>query len=168
MKDSVPSTKPATAATGTDQATLCGRHLRFGWWGLAVFLTLGIILESLHGFKVGWYLNVSNETRRLMLTLGHAHGTLLALVNLGFCLTLPLIPFWEPRKRRFASACLLSSSVLMPAGFILGGLSIHAGDPGLGIFLLPPGALLLLVAVFLTARALKQTGAGMAGGPSKR
>src|SRR5215472_11358415 len=126
MKASVPSTKPATAAAGTDQANLCGRHLRFGWWGLAVFLTLGIIVESLHGFKVGWYLNVSNETRRLMLTLGHAHGTLLALVNLGFCLTLPLIPFWEPKKRRFASGCLLAASVLMPAGFILGGISIHA------------------------------------------
>ncbi len=26
------------------------RHLRFGWWSLLVFLTLGIALESLHGF----------------------------------------------------------------------------------------------------------------------
>ena len=31
-----------------------------------VFLTLGIGLEVMHGFKVAWYINVGMETRRLM------------------------------------------------------------------------------------------------------
>ena len=59
-------------------------HLWFGWWALLIFLALGIVLEMLHGFKVGWYLNVENESRRLMWNLAHSHGTLLAFVNLAF------------------------------------------------------------------------------------
>ena len=39
----------------------------------------------------------------------------------------------------------------MPAGFFLGGTIIYGGDPGLGIILLPIGAVLLLIAVLLTA-----------------
>ncbi len=34
------------------------RHLRFGWWALAVYVCLGIVLETMHGFKIGWYLDV--------------------------------------------------------------------------------------------------------------
>ena len=55
------------------------RHLRFGWRSLFVFLVLGVVLETLHGFKLGWYLDVGAEMRRLMFTLAHAHGTLLAM-----------------------------------------------------------------------------------------
>ncbi|MSU21224.1 MAG: hypothetical protein EXS30_07490 [Pedosphaera sp.] len=131
---------------------LIKRHLRFGWWSLLVFLTLGIVLEALHGFKVGLYLNVSNETRRLMWTLAHAHGTLLALVHIAFGATLHLIPSWNVRLRDLASASLVGASTLIPAGFFLGGVVIYAGDPGLGILLLPLGAVLLFVAVLLTAR----------------
>ena len=155
---STPQTSGGTSIP--DAAALTRRHLRFGWWSLLVFLSLGIVLESLHAFKVGWYLNVSSETRRLMLTLAHAHGTLLALVNLGFAVTLPLVSSWEPRLRRFAGACLLTASLLIPAGFFLGGLGFHAGDPGMGILLVPTGALFLLVAVFLTATALRSKGKG--------
>jgi len=134
-----------------DPTVLTKRHLRFGWWALLIFLTLGLGLESLHGFKVGLYLNVSNETRRLMWTLAHAHGTLLALVNLGFALTVRLIPEWTARERGIASACLRGATCLLPAGFFLGGTFIYSGDPGLGILLVPVGGLLLLVAAFLTA-----------------
>jgi hypothetical protein len=62
---------------------LADRNLRFGWWSLLVFLSLGAVLEALHGFKIGWYVDVGNETRRLMFTLAQAHGTLLALVNIA-------------------------------------------------------------------------------------
>ena len=153
-KTSAPPPK-RPAAPALDAATLGRRHLRFGWWSLLVFLSLGIVLESMHAFKMSWYLGVSNETRRLMLTLAHAHGTLLALVNLGFAVTLPVLSSWEPRVRNFAGACLLAASLLIPAGFFLGGFGFHAGDPGLGIFLVPPGAICLLVAVFLTATAFR-------------
>jgi hypothetical protein len=128
------------------------RHLRFGWWSVLVFLTLGIVLESLHGLKIGWYLDVSNGTRRLMWTLGHAHGTLLGLVNLAFGVSVPMLPDWNPRAREVASICLMIAGVLLPCGFLLGGIVVYGGDPGLGILLVPVGALGLFVAVYLTAR----------------
>jgi hypothetical protein len=134
---------------------LIHRHLRFGWWMLLLFLTLGLALEALHGFKAGLYLKVGNETRRLMWTLAHAHGTLLALVNIAFAFTLRLLPDWPVRSRGVASACLRGSTILMPAGFFLGGVVIYSGDPGLGIVLVPVGGLLLLIGVLLTALAIK-------------
>ena len=150
-----PKTGAATVAAKlrflNDPTVLTKRHLRFGWWTLLVFLSLGLGLEVLHGFKVGLYLNVSNETRRLMWTLAHAHGTLLALVNLGFAFTVRLLPEWSARERGVASVCLRGATCLMPAGFFLGGTFIYSGDPGLGILLVPVGGLMLLVAAFLTA-----------------
>lgn len=128
------------------------RHLRFGWWSLFAWLTLGVVLETLHGFKLAWYLNVDVEMRRLMFTLAHAHGTLLALVNIAAGLTLRTVKGFELEKK--ASLALLGGSVLLPAGFFLGGLVIHDGDPGLGVLLVPVGALLLLYGVWSAARAL--------------
>jgi len=43
----------------------------------------------------------------------------------------------------------------MPAGFFLGGVRVYAGDPGVGIVLVPVGGLLLLAAVLLTALSVK-------------
>jgi hypothetical protein len=131
---------------------LVARHLRFGWWSLLFFLTLGIGLEVMHGFKLGWYLNVGNETRRLLLRLAHAHGTLLSIVHVVFGLTLRTGALAIEPWLKTASACLLSASILLPGGFFLGGLVIYGGDAGLGVLLVPIGALFLLVAVFLTAR----------------
>jgi hypothetical protein len=128
------------------------RHLRFGWWSLFAWLALGVGLETLHGFKLGWYLNVDNEARRLMFTLAHAHGTLLALVNIAAGLTLRTVKGFELGRR--ASQCLLWGAALMPAGFLLGGIVIHDGDPGLGVALVPIAALLLLYGVWSAARTL--------------
>jgi hypothetical protein len=133
------------------------RHARVGWWSLLAFVGLGIVLESLHGLKLGFYLDVSNEARRLLWTLAHAHGTLLSLINLVFALTLPTIPAWPERSLHLASRCLLAGLVLMPVGFFLGGCFIHDGDPGLGVLLVPPGALLVFAAIFLTARAVSRS-----------
>lgn len=63
------------------------RNLRFDWWSLLIFLSLGRALETLHGFKIGWYVDVGNDMRRFMFTLAHAHGTALALVNIVARLT---------------------------------------------------------------------------------
>jgi hypothetical protein len=126
------------------------RHLRFGWMGLALFATLGLVLEALHGFKLGFYLAATNETRRLMLTLAHAHGTLLSLINIAFALSLKHFEGWDPRR---ASAALIWATVLLPAGFFLGGIFPYGGDPGIGIALVPVGALALIAALVLTARA---------------
>ncbi|MGI9240436.1 MAG: hypothetical protein ACR2RV_06515, partial [Verrucomicrobiales bacterium] len=59
---------------------------------------------------------------------------------------------WTGRGRSLASATLNAASLLIPGGFLLGGLWIYDGDPGLGILLVPLGALCLFSAVFLTAR----------------
>lgn len=139
------------------------RHLRFGWWALAIFLTLGVGLESLHGFKVGWYLDVSNETRRLMFRLAHAHGTLLALVNIAAGLTLRSVNGFQ--LGRGAAAALIWGSVIMPVGFLLGGLKIHDGDPGIGIVLVPVGAVMLVFAAFSAARAFSRLPRAETRGP---
>jgi hypothetical protein len=136
-------------------ALLVQRHLRFGWISLLFFLTFGLALEALHGFKVQAYVNVMNETRRLMWTLAHAHGTLLGLVNLGFAFTASCTPPWPVRPRTIASYALIGASLLMPGGFFLGGIWIYAGDPGLGILLVPVGGVLLFAAAWLSVGSLK-------------
>ena len=133
---------------------LCHRHLIVGWWSLLVFLALGIVLETLHGFKLSSYLGVDAETRRFMWTLAHSHGTLLALVHIAYAHTLTKLPESVSRSQNWASLCLIGAGLLMPIGFFLGGLFYYAGDPGLGILLVPPGAGLLLAGVALVARAV--------------
>lgn len=128
------------------------RHLRFGWWFLLGFLTLGMLLEAFHAFKVSWYLSVANETRRMMWILAHTHGTLLALVHLAFSATLYIAPESAAGWRRVISLSLTGATILLPGGFLLGGFFHHGGDPGLGVILVPIGAILLIAAVFLIAR----------------
>jgi hypothetical protein len=128
------------------------RHLRIGWWSLLCFATVGLVLELLHGFKVRAYLDVSNETRRLMWTLGHAHGTLLSLVHVVFGLSIRVAAESFDRNLRLISGCLTGASILLPGGFFLGGVVVYGGDPGLGVLLVPIGAALLLAAVFFIAR----------------
>ena len=128
------------------------RHLRFGWWSLLLFLMLGILLETMHGFKIRMYLDVSNETRRLMWTLAHAHGGLLGLIHLIFGLCLRIVPEIGSRHLRMISASLIMASVLLPGGFFLGGIVVYGGDPGLGILAVPIGGALLVVAIYNIAR----------------
>jgi hypothetical protein len=130
------------------------RYLRFGWWSLLVFLSLGGALETLHGFKIGWYVDVGNEVRRLMFTLAHAHGTALALVNIAAGLTARTVTGFELRPA--VAFCLIWAGILFPAGFFLGGIVTYGGDPGLGIWLVPIAALLLFYSVARIALALSK------------
>ena len=129
------------------------RHLLIGWWSVFGFGALGLSLELLHGFKVGAYLDAGNETRRLMWTLAHAHGTLLGLVHIALAATLGLGSI-AADKLRLVSRTLVGASVLLPGGFFLGGVRFYAGDPGIGVALVPAGAALLLVAAWTVARSL--------------
>ncbi|MEW6268371.1 MAG: hypothetical protein AB1689_03635 [Thermodesulfobacteriota bacterium] len=151
------SPAPPLAAPALEQASaaLARRHLRLAWWSLLVFLSLGIVLETLHGFKVAWYVNEAHATRRLLWTLAHAHGVLLALVNVAYAGTLRWLGAAAGSGRR-ASWCLVGATLLVPGGFLLGGVGVHGGDPGYGIVLLPIGAALLFVGVLLVARALHE------------
>ena len=142
------------------------RHLRFGWWALAVYVTLGIVLETMHGFKIGWYLDVGNDTRRLMFTLGHFHGTMLALVNVALGLTMRSVEDFKPQAS--ASLALIWAAILLPVGFLLGGFFTYDGDPGTGIWLVPIGALLMLYGVGRTAVDLTRVASETAPRKKKR
>ena len=131
--------------------------MRFGWWSLFVYAALGLVLETLQGFKAPLYVDVSNDTRRLMWTLAHAHGVGLSLVHILFAVSLPALPA-APGRDRLVSRCLIAASVLLPGGFFAGGVVYYAGDPGPGILLVPVGAFLLLTAVFIVARADQTNG----------
>ena len=124
-----------------------------------------LCLRGHHGFKVRAYLDVSNETRRLMWTLAHAHGTLLAVVHIAFGLTVRVVPERNLVHQDLISRSLIGASVLLPGGFFLGGIAFYSGDPGLGVLLVPVGAVLLLTAVFLVARSIDRVPPGGAKGP---
>ena len=138
-------------ATHVEGAVVCARrHMKAGWAMISVFMTLGLALEGMHGFKVRWYLDFTNETRRLMFRLGHAHGALLGILNIVFALTLAQAA-GKDRDPGLVSKMLLAGSLLMPAGFLLGGISVYGGDPSVGVILVPIGALLLVAALAATA-----------------
>lgn len=113
------------------------RHLAFGWAGLSLGALGGLTLEALHAFKVPLYLNVDSTTTRLMWRLAHAHLGLLSLMSLALAFTMTQVPAdWKVTSR-----WLLFGSVCLPLGFLLGGFGAHAGDPGLGVILVLPGAI---------------------------
>ena len=145
------------------------RHMVIGWWSLLIFVALGLVLESMHGFKVAWYVNSGEpETTRLMMRLAHAHGTFLSLVHLAFAWTVSQATGFQGRSRSVASRSVQAAGILVPAGFLLAGLpgfvktgglrlGVLGGDPGLGIVLVPIGALLLILALYLVARGASIT-----------
>jgi hypothetical protein len=118
------------------------KTLRTGWLLLAVSLPMGVTLEALHGFKVGWYL--ASETRRELWRLAHAHGTLLGILCLVFVALAPV--HLDDRARAPIGRLLRWGAVLMPLGFFAGGVLPSEGDPSLGIVLSPIGAVMLIVA----------------------
>ena len=131
---------------------LARKHLRFAWASLLVFVTLGLALEIFHALKMGFYLNVGNETRRLMWTLAHAHGVGLSLLNMGFGATIPRLWRTLPRGISIASKCIIFGTVFLPLGFFLGGIVTYGGDPGLGALLVPIAAVALWIGVFCVVR----------------
>ncbi len=141
---------------GTLRRRVARRHHLAGWCLLLVFLSLGAFLEYLHGFKKGFYLDPQHHVRRDMWRLAHTHGTLLGLIQIVFALCVPRFGRWTAGRIKLASFFLLDAAVLIPLGFFLGGLFPTEADPWLGVLLVPPGALLLFIAVvlvILSARA---------------
>lgn len=133
--------KAAKAADPADPAMQ--KTLRTGWLLLAVSLPLGVTLEALHGFKIQAY--VSSEMRREMWRLAHAHGTLLGLLCLVFTV-LAEKHLADPARASIAKL-VRWGAVLMPLGFFAGGILNSEGDPSLGVFIVPIGAALLVIAL---------------------
>lgn len=128
------------------------RHRRWGWASLALFALLGLLLETAHGFK--WAPLVDHETRRAMWRLAHAHGALLGLVHLAFARELER----HDAADLASSRALVVATLLMPSGFLLGGAWFYEGDPGLGITLVPLGAVALIFACARVALAVGRGG----------
>jgi hypothetical protein len=135
---------------GADETGRRRRHLRVGWGAILLFSVLGLVLEGLHGFKVPWYMSIATEERRLVWTLAHAHGTLLGLLNIALAASLPLLGADRRRLEGVASGCMLGATLVLPAGFFLGGMFVRGGDPGPLVLLVPAGALLLIAALAVT------------------
>jgi len=141
-------------------------HMRVGWHGLLIFGALGTLLEILHAWKNPAYLGVGNEMRRLMWTLAHAHGLGLSLLQIGYAATLAVMfSQLSPRLVR-ASRLLDASTLLIPLGFFLGGAVPYKSDPGIGVILVPIGALLFLAATFFTAASLPAADSGPSPTPT--
>jgi hypothetical protein len=142
-----------SSSTNDDLTVLRGklarRHHFAGWILLLVFLSLGGFLDFLHGFKYGFYLDPQHRIRREMWKLAHTHGTLLGLIQIAFAVGVTRFGRWTVGRVKVASFFLLDAAVLIPMGFFLGGISPSEADPWLGVLLVPPGALLLFIAVAL-------------------
>src|SRR5881394_102745 len=146
------------SSSGDVLTRLSRRHLLIGWGGLLIFLTLGLVLEGLHGVKADYYLDTRASTRRLLWTLAHAHGTLFSLVQIAFAVSLPRVTGLSENVARWISRGLLGGLAFLPLGFLLGGLKLYGGDPGPGILLVPLGAVMLLGGVAVFTRALFKAG----------
>jgi hypothetical protein len=125
--------------------------LRAGFLALFAFASLGLMLELLHGFKVGAYLDVGNEARRLLWRLAHAHGALLGVVNICHALT---VRAWPRLQDRLTERALLSALLLIPAGFFFGGVFARGADPGASVGVAAAGAVALLFGLGRFARLL--------------
>ncbi len=127
-------------------AKLSTLHRRWGWGCLALFALAGLLLESAHGFKLAAF--VDHETRRTMWRLAHAHGALLGLIHLALASQLGDRSGTGERMRGVGrvSAALRVATICLPGGFALGGAWFYEGDPGLGIALVPLGAVALIYA----------------------
>jgi hypothetical protein len=147
-------------------SALIARHMRIGWGALVVFVTLGLTLEAMHAYKAAIYLDVGNETRRLMWTLAHAHGIGLSLLNIAYAATLQAQLRSSSRALELASMLTAWSTLLVPLGFLLGGVVTYGGDPSPGVFLVPIGAFMLWIAVILVTREVFARRAGSGGAAS--
>ncbi len=116
--------------------------------GVAVWMTFGLLLEGLIGYKTPAYLN--DSVRRELFRLAHAHGTLLSLLLLGLAL---VCDRFEVKTANIVTMVLRGGVVLMPIGFLLGGLWHYESDPGVGIWLVPIAAVMVVFGVVSLAIA---------------
>lgn len=122
--------------------------IRQGWISLSGWIVFGILIEGFIGFRSPYLMD--DLVRREMFRLAHAHGTLLNLVLIAaaICCRLGMIQIGP-----LTSLGLRLAVLFLPLGFLLGGAWHFRDDPGLGIILVPVGAVLLLVTSLVIALA---------------
>jgi len=149
--------KPDAVSRGASTATAdAPRHaalvaglLRQAWIGLAFWMSFGLLLEGLIGYRIPDYLN--DPQRRELFRLAHAHGGVLSLVLLAAAFGLGFGATEAPRKALLA---LRVGVVVMPLSFLLAGMWHYSNDPGLAIWLVAPAALLVIFGIVGLALAL--------------
>jgi hypothetical protein len=139
------ATKPASPVS--DSTYL----LRQGWASIAVWMSVGLLLEGLLGYKIPAYL--SDPQRRELFRLGHTHGTLLGIILIVAAFALDR----GANVPKAAQIALRVGAVLMPVGFFVAGIWHPESDPGLAIWLVPPSALLVIYAAIAFTLAFKKT-----------
>lgn len=133
--------KPQSATASYNE-----RMIFQGWVSIALWMSVGLLLEGLLGYKIPAYL--SDPQRRELFRLAHTHGTFLGLVLVAAALCAERYGNNPPRIARLA---LRTGSILMPVGFLLAGIWHPEGDPGPAIWIVPPAALLLIFGVIALA-----------------
>lgn len=123
-----------------------GSALKQAWVSIAVWMTLGLLLEGLLAFRSPAYLQ--DEVRREMFRLAHSHGGVLNLLLLAAAF---YVRIFSPKFPNIAMLALRVGVVLMPVGFLLGGIWHYNSDPGPGVFLAPLGGLVIIFGVVSVA-----------------
>ena len=135
-------------------------HLRWGWWLLAVFGLMGLVLDSFHGFKQSFYVAEDVQLRRLLWMTSHGGGVVLGILNIAFAASLHRFSTGLVCLR--SSMGLIAANVAIPSGLFMAGLFLHDGQPGTGLLLFFIGAVLLLGSLVLIAQAGRRS-SGTAG-----
>jgi hypothetical protein len=138
-------------ADSRHNATLVSGLLRQAWIGLAFWMTFGLLLEGLIGYRIPDYL--SDPQRRELFRLAHAHGGILSLILIAAALG---IGHGLAEPARLFVWSLRVGVVVMPLAFLLAGIWHYSNDPGLAIWLVPPAALLVIFGVIGMALATRR------------
>lgn len=125
-----------------EEATKSGSLASQAWFGLLFWMSMGLLFEGLIGFRSPAYLQ--DPLRRELFRLAHAHGTILSILLLVANLYLVKGLIAQPKP---AVLALQIGTVLMPFGFLLGGLWHYESDPNFLIFLSPIGGLLIIFGI---------------------
>ena len=125
---------------------------------------MGLWLEAMYGLRAeGW---IDDSLRREFLRLGHAHGTLLGILNVALAWAISRLGTpagWAGRIRLAGFA----GAWLVPAGFAGGGLWHGPTDPGPIVLMVPAGAMMLLASVVAVALLRPDDGHAHDGGTSE-
>lgn len=111
-------------------------------------MVAGLCLEAALGLRVAGLLD--DPIAREFLRLGHAHGGVLGLLNLGVAWSLERLRTPDAWARPIRSTALCGAFTV-GFGFVGGGLWHGPTDPGPLVLLVPAGALAVLGAVVATA-----------------
>jgi hypothetical protein len=145
------NTETVTEAEKPETARDYSSLLFHGLVGIAVWMSFGLLLEGLIAFRIPDYL--SDPVTREMFRLAHAHGTLLSLVLVAVGLSANADYISPANAGKLA---LHIGSVMMPVGFMLGGIGNYESDPNPLVFFAPLGGIMVIFGIVVSAVSFKR------------